>query len=219
MPWDGTELWVADFAEDGTSATPRRSRAAPRVDLPARVVARRHAALRLRPHRLVEPLPRRGRTAGRVNLCPSCEAEFGVPQWVFGMSTYAFESTRRIVCVYIERRRVAPGAPRHANRQARARRCALHDFALRRGGRRTRACSPASSHQLRLCSSSRRPAERRSRGAAQPSEVEVDPGYISVPERDRVPHRGRPDRPRLLLPAAATATSSRPPARSRRCSS
>src|SRR5205814_410474 len=28
--------------------------------------------------------------------------EFGMPQWVFGMSTYAFESARRIICTYIE---------------------------------------------------------------------------------------------------------------------
>jgi dipeptidyl aminopeptidase/acylaminoacyl peptidase len=31
------------------------------------------------------------------------EAEFGRPQWVFGMSTYAFESAARIVCSYTER--------------------------------------------------------------------------------------------------------------------
>ena len=28
------------------------------------------------------------------------EAEFGLPQWVFGMSTYAFESAGRIICAY-----------------------------------------------------------------------------------------------------------------------
>jgi dipeptidyl aminopeptidase/acylaminoacyl peptidase len=30
------------------------------------------------------------------------EAEFGLPQWVFGMSTYAFESAGRIVCTYTQ---------------------------------------------------------------------------------------------------------------------
>ena len=40
---------------------------------------------------------------GRVEpLCPM-PAEFGLPQWVFGMSTYAFESANRIVCTYIEK--------------------------------------------------------------------------------------------------------------------
>jgi dipeptidyl aminopeptidase/acylaminoacyl peptidase len=28
------------------------------------------------------------------------ESEFGKPQWVFGMSTYAFESANRIMCIY-----------------------------------------------------------------------------------------------------------------------
>jgi dipeptidyl aminopeptidase/acylaminoacyl peptidase len=29
-------------------------------------------------------------------------AEFGLPQWVFGMSTYAFESAQRLVCAYTQ---------------------------------------------------------------------------------------------------------------------
>ncbi len=28
------------------------------------------------------------------------EAEFGLPQWIFGMSTYAFDSARRLVCAF-----------------------------------------------------------------------------------------------------------------------
>jgi len=35
-------------------------------------------------------------------LCPM-EAEFGTPQWIFGMSTYAFESPGRIICTYTKR--------------------------------------------------------------------------------------------------------------------
>src|SRR5262249_537171 len=31
------------------------------------------------------------------------EAEFGVPQWVFGLTTYAFESAERIVCAFTEK--------------------------------------------------------------------------------------------------------------------
>src|SRR5262249_19172296 len=34
-------------------------------------------------------------------LCP-LEAEFGQPQWIFGMSTYAFADARSIVCAYTE---------------------------------------------------------------------------------------------------------------------
>src|SRR6185436_2776499 len=35
-----------------------------------------------------------------LSMC-EMEAEFGMPQWGFGMSTYAFESPERIVCAYI----------------------------------------------------------------------------------------------------------------------
>ena len=31
------------------------------------------------------------------------EAEFAMPQWVFGMSSYAFESANRSICAYVER--------------------------------------------------------------------------------------------------------------------
>ena len=30
------------------------------------------------------------------------EAEFGLPQWVFGLSTYAFESASFILCAYTQ---------------------------------------------------------------------------------------------------------------------
>ena len=30
------------------------------------------------------------------------EAEFGMPQWLFGMSTYAFESAQRLICTYTQ---------------------------------------------------------------------------------------------------------------------
>jgi dipeptidyl aminopeptidase/acylaminoacyl peptidase len=33
------------------------------------------------------------------------DAEFGMPQWLFGMSTYAFESARRLICAYTRKGR------------------------------------------------------------------------------------------------------------------
>jgi dipeptidyl aminopeptidase/acylaminoacyl peptidase len=43
------------------------------------------------------------RREGRAEPLYEKEAEFGLPQWVFGMSTYAFVSPGRIVCSYTER--------------------------------------------------------------------------------------------------------------------
>ena len=43
------------------------------------------------------------RCGGRIEALCEKEAEFGLPQWAFGMSTYAFVSPERIACAYGER--------------------------------------------------------------------------------------------------------------------
>src|SRR5262245_23015795 len=100
MPWDGTELWVADVQGDGSVTNPVR--VAGGVDesifqpewSPAgelHFVSDRSGWWNLY----------RWREGGIEALCPM-DAEFGLPHWVFGMSTYAFESANRIVCAYLE---------------------------------------------------------------------------------------------------------------------
>ena len=59
MPWDGTELWVANVSDAGTLDQPRqRGRRRDRRDLSARMVPGRNALLRLGSHGLVESLSR-----------------------------------------------------------------------------------------------------------------------------------------------------------------
>jgi dipeptidyl aminopeptidase/acylaminoacyl peptidase len=41
--------------------------------------------------------------AGRVEPLHPMDAEFGRPHWVFGMSSYDFESAQRIICAYTQR--------------------------------------------------------------------------------------------------------------------
>ncbi|MFZ6027395.1 MAG: S9 family peptidase [Chloroflexota bacterium] len=88
MPWDGTELWTADFdARTGTLATPRRV-----AGSPAESVAE---PLWGPDGRLYFISDRSGwwnlyRFDGRVQALFPMEAEFCGPQWVFGLSHYAF---------------------------------------------------------------------------------------------------------------------------------
>jgi dipeptidyl aminopeptidase/acylaminoacyl peptidase len=101
MPWDGTELWVARVEGDGSLRDPQR--VAGGVDesifqpewSPAGVlhfVSDRSGWWNLY----------RWDGASVDPLAPA-EAEFGLPQWAFGMSTYAFESEERIICTYTQR--------------------------------------------------------------------------------------------------------------------
>ena len=87
MPWDGTELMVAEVAADGTLARrPARSPGGPDESI-AQVDWAADGALlsRQRPLRLVEPVPA-DRTA--MPVCPR-EEEFGGPLWKVGQSWFA----------------------------------------------------------------------------------------------------------------------------------
>lgn len=104
MPWDGTELWVAEVQADGTLAN-------------ATQVAGGVSESIFQPSwspdgRLYFVSDRTGwwnlyrqRETGAIEpLCPK-EAEFGLPLWVFGMSTYGFEPAeegRSLLCSYSE---------------------------------------------------------------------------------------------------------------------
>ncbi len=100
MPWDGTELWVAPMQDDGTLAPGHRVAGGPEESIfqpewspdgTLYFVSDRGGWWNLQ----------RLRAHGAEPLAPR-QAEFGLPQWVFGMSTYAFASAERIVCAYNE---------------------------------------------------------------------------------------------------------------------
>jgi dipeptidyl aminopeptidase/acylaminoacyl peptidase len=101
MPWDGTELMVCDLGAEGSPEGAER-------------VAGGQAESIFQPEWSPEGTLHfvSDRTGwwnlyrwreGRVEPLCEREAEFGLPQWVFGMSTYAIISPERIVCSYTER--------------------------------------------------------------------------------------------------------------------
>lgn len=101
MPWDGTELWVGSIAADGTVSN-------------AELVAGGFEESIFQPEWSPDGILHfvSDRTGwwnlyrwheGQVApLCPMA-AEFGSPQWVFGLSTYGFVDVDHIICSYIER--------------------------------------------------------------------------------------------------------------------
>ena len=131
MPWDGTELWLADLAADGSRAAtrdyvaggPRESIFQPEwsPDGVLHFVSDRSGWWNLY---------RVDGDGGERPLAPM-DAEFGAPQWLFGMSTYAFLADGRIACIVFERRAsstwrfVLPDGPLEPARRARTRRIAV----------------------------------------------------------------------------------------------
>jgi dipeptidyl aminopeptidase/acylaminoacyl peptidase len=104
MPWDGCELWVADVLDDGSLADKtliaggkEESIFQPEwsPDGTLHFVSDRTGWWNL--YRCPD-----GRPNGGIESLCEMEAEFGFPQWVFGMSTYAFETANRIVCTYVK---------------------------------------------------------------------------------------------------------------------
>jgi len=117
MPWDGTELWVAQVESDGTLG-------------PAQLVAGGQEESIFQPewspdgdlyfvsdrtgwwnlYRWIGgdlrgsrgEVQSAGRENGKVEALTELEAEFGQPQWQFGQSCYAVESPGRIVCRYVQ---------------------------------------------------------------------------------------------------------------------
>jgi dipeptidyl aminopeptidase/acylaminoacyl peptidase len=116
MPWDGTELWVGEFDHQGNLARTRRIAGGADESIfqpewsPAGVlyfVSDRSGWWNLYRAKLDDKLT--GEIADGVRdeieiepLCPML-AEFGDPQWVFGMATYAFVAPEQIACTWRER--------------------------------------------------------------------------------------------------------------------
>lgn len=98
MPWDGTQLWLASIQADGSLAPPQWIAGGPEESIfqpqwspdgQLYFVSDRTGWWNLyRVHQ------------GQVEPLYPMDAEFGLPQWVFGMSTYGFESATSVICTY-----------------------------------------------------------------------------------------------------------------------
>ncbi len=105
MPWDGCELWLAEVDDEGWLKNARKIAGGVNESIfqpawsPEGVlyfVSDRTGWWNL--YRCAE----RNATQAEEAIY-TLEAEFGLPQWGFRPSTYAFESAQRILCSYIQK--------------------------------------------------------------------------------------------------------------------
>jgi len=178
MPWDGCELWTGDIGDDGTVTNQTQ-------------VAGSMSESIFQPEWSPDGvLYFVAETSGWWNIYRfandsiECvvekEAEFGAPQWVFGMSTYAFESADRIICAFIEKGIWSLGTIDTRRKQLEKIDAQFTEFDFVRvaaGRALFRASSPVdpfSIIELKL-------ETRETSVLRRASNVDLDPGYISEP--------------------------------------
>ncbi len=98
MPWDGTELWVAEIDNEGTLSSRRKI---------AGGVSESIFQPEWSPQGILYYVSDRNgwwniymSVEGKVEAVTELDAEFGVPLWNFGLTTYGFLSEDRIACTY-----------------------------------------------------------------------------------------------------------------------
>lgn len=100
MPWDGTELWVANLNADGSIAEKQLITGSTTESV---------FQPQWSPDNLLYFVSDRSNwwnlyryQNSKIEPIYPTSAEFGLPQWVFGMSTYGFASANHIICAYTE---------------------------------------------------------------------------------------------------------------------
>jgi dipeptidyl aminopeptidase/acylaminoacyl peptidase len=100
MPWDGTELWVAELDAEGRVRSSRRI-AGSRTESIYQPEWSPGGELYFVSDRSDWWNLYRARGEGDEPVCRR-KAEFGAPQWAFGMTHYAFLSADEMLCLYSE---------------------------------------------------------------------------------------------------------------------
>jgi dipeptidyl aminopeptidase/acylaminoacyl peptidase len=100
MPWDGTELWVGRLGQDGAFEN---------VEKAAGGTDESIFQPQWSPDGILYFVSDRTgwwniyrREGNQIQPVLLMEAEFGMPQWLFGMSTYAFDSAQHLICAYTQ---------------------------------------------------------------------------------------------------------------------
>ena len=188
MPWDGCELWVGDLNADGTVGDSRRVAGGPEESIfqpewsPSGTlyfVSDRNNWWNV--YRLSED--------GSAEVVHETEAEFGLPQWVFAMSTYAFASEDLIVCAYARRGDWSLGLLDARSKTLEQLELPYTDITYVRADA-SRAVFRAGSPTVRAAVVELDLKTRATKVLRRASEAAVNPAYVSVPRAVEFPTEG-----------------------------
>ncbi|HEY9603617.1 MAG TPA: S9 family peptidase [Allocoleopsis sp.] len=186
MPWDGTQLWVATIQDDGSLDQAKFTAGGVEESIfqpewsPDGVLY--FVSDRTNWWNLYRWQPNLGKGGvWEVELLYEMEAEFGLPQWVFGMSTYAFASANTLICTYTQN-----GIWKLASLDTQTKQLeeietpyteisSLQAANNRIGFIGSSATQPSAVVQMDL-------ATRAIDVLRRSSELEIDPGYLSTPQ-------------------------------------
>jgi dipeptidyl aminopeptidase/acylaminoacyl peptidase len=184
MPWDGCELWLAEVTNDGSLANHRRVAGSMRESIfqpewspdgMLYFVSDRTGWWNL--YRLKD---------GAIEPLYPMEVEFGLPQWVFGATTYAFESAQRIVCSYWSRGRATLALLNTKTRQVQpidSPYTNVGNVRAAKGRAVFRAGSPTESSSIAQLDL----AKGKFTTLKKSSDLVIDPGYISIAQAIEFP--------------------------------
>ncbi len=180
MPWDGCELWIGKFDDDGTIVDQRLIAGGPRESI-FQPEWSPDGVLHFVSDRTGWWNIYRADERGVVeNIC-EMETEFGVPQWIFGLSTYAFESAEKIVCTFSER-----GIWRLGLIDTRTRKLERIDVAYTDIGylcaARGRAVFRTGSPNASVAIVEMDLANRDTKVLQRANRIQIDPAYVSEPQ-------------------------------------
>jgi dipeptidyl aminopeptidase/acylaminoacyl peptidase len=185
MPWDGCELWVCALDAAGNVSQQKRvagdleeSVFQPEWSPDGTLYFASDSTGWWNLYRLNDD--------GQVEALASLDAEFGQPQWLFGMSMYAFESATALVCAFIEKGRARLARLDTVSRELEPLDVPYTDITYVRAakGRAVfRAGSPSESARIvRLdLSTLKRDVLRRA------TDLQIEECYISVPQAIEFP--------------------------------
>jgi dipeptidyl aminopeptidase/acylaminoacyl peptidase len=185
MPWDGCELWVGEFDEHGTLGNTKRVAGGLRESIFQPEWSPDGTLYFVSEKTGWWNLYRLNRD-GEAESLHEMAAEFGWPQWVFRMSSYAIESAERIICSYNENGNWRLATLNPQSREFEQIECPYTDIEYLR----------ATAGQAVFCAGS--PTEpnavvrldlktREFETLRRSSSAEVDEGYLSAPEAIEFP--------------------------------